>query len=420
MDHSDVCIQGQTPDPQVLDRQARDRLCEDIAAAEDRYAQIVESTMEARRRRDVLAGEVMVLYSERARLIEEISALRMSVLELKVAPPPAPSPVPVAPPEVRKAAAAPVPRPSLPPRTASFSISPPWAAQGQSSAKPRNDSFGSGPHITWRHNEDRFRLSEIAGGVLAAVSDGAGASGLFCGAWAETLVGQLPATPIDSLKAFNDWLDPFCLEFHTTHARQSKNDAAKHSKFIREGSCATLVVCWLRFSGDKAFVHWLGYGDSPLLVFDRSGREPLLIAGHPDSLGAFDRDPHLLNWKDMPDPGSLKTGVIPLPARATVVLASDGIGQFMLLRYLAAQREGVGALGAEFRRLEAGGDGRLAAAVKAHAARPASSFSAELSTLRTSLETETGFAALVAARCEDGLLANDDSTLIMIDIGTGF
>ncbi|CAK0744503.1 hypothetical protein CCP1ISM_10021 [Azospirillaceae bacterium] len=389
-----------------------DRLSEDIAAAEDRYARIIESTMEARQRRDSLAGEVMALYSERARLIEEISALRVSALELKFSPPAGPPPVPATLPP----AIPPVLRPA---RTALSSAGALWSARAQSTAKPRNDSFGSGAHITWRQNEDRFRLTPTDDGVLAAVSDGAGASGLFCGAWAETLVGQLPATPLESLKAFNDWLDPFCLEFHTTHARHSKSDAAKHSKFVREGSCATLTVCWLRFSGSRAVLHWLGYGDSPLLVFDRSGGEPELIAGHPGSLGAFDRDPQLLNWKDMPDPGSLKTGSLPLPARATVILASDGIGQFTLLRALAAQRGGNGTLGAEFRRLETNGNGRLGTAVKSHAARAPQSFAAELAALGAALESESAFAALVASRCEEGLLANDDSTLIMIEIGSG-
>ncbi|MEI6986945.1 MAG: hypothetical protein WCK65_12530 [Rhodospirillaceae bacterium] len=451
-------------------------LTDDIAAAEIRLNQLVESTLDARRRRDILAGEVISLYEERAGLVERVSEMRIAALDLEYrlpvapkaqvaslirpAPAPAPAPAPVTGPIVNAQipsiperasiarsieVASVAPQPGMAGILATSSGRPVarWRAWAQTTAKPRNDSFGDGGEVVWRRNEDRFRLSQIEGaggmGLLAAVSDGAGASGIFCGAWAETLVGKLPDAPISDLEALNCWLDGFCLDFRSTHSVQAKVDPTRHSKFVREGSFATLVVCWLGLyrgggagdingagDADAAVLHWLGYGDSPLLVFDRSANCMVLVESHPTSLADFDRDPHLLNWKNMPDSARLRTGMLRLPRLATIILASDGIGQFLALRHMAScqGRSGSQAMDAEYLALmnrndSVSGGGRLAAAAKRHAMRPARSFSAELAEVSEALADESKFAALVSARHGDELLANDDSTVIMIEVDHG-
>jgi hypothetical protein len=292
-----------------------------------------------------------------------------------------------------------------------------WTAQGRSVVKPRNDSFASGDQLLWRQNEDRLRLTRTPDGLLAAVSDGAGGAGLFCGPWAETLVTRLPKTPITSMKALNQWMDGFCLNFRADHAALSKATPARHSKFIREGSFATLVAGWLAYRRGRVMLQWLGYGDSQLMVFDRTGRQPVLAASYPATLSALDRAPFLLNWKDMPREASLHGGEMVLPDRATVVLASDGIGQYLLLRTLASlpRSQASGGMLNEFLRLS-DGESKLAQAARAHRAAPGSGISGELATLRDCLKSEMSFAGRIRALCDKGLLANDDATLIMIDV----
>jgi len=408
------------------DRQSLIQVADEIAAAQARHAQVAECTLEARARRDVLAGEILALCGERAELVERISALRIEAMgrtpdypaeSATAALLPAAAVTDIREPDAAVSGAtgrddgeAP------PPALRSDRRAAVWAARAQSTAKPRNDSFDRGDRIVWRGNEDRFRLTESGAGLLAAVSDGAGASGLFCGAWAETLVSRLPGEPLAGIDEINAWMDAFCLDFRAAIAAQTRADRAKHSKFVREGSFATLTACWLAASEDRTEVRWIGYGDSPLLVFDRTGPEPSLIGSHPGTLAAFDRDPQLLNWMTVPSAAGLKSGAILLPPRATVVLASDGIGQFMLLRYLASPAAPAGALAEEFGRLAKAGESRLAGFAKAHAARPPHNFTAELETIRTYLDAGPHFVSAVAKWCEDGLLANDDSTMIMIDI----
>ena len=446
-------------------RRTRDDLAEEIIAAEARHAQVAERTLEARVRRQILAGEVIALCGERAALIERISALRIAALELETSSAPAgplpsremvapavpaamadPEPDVVSEPEVVSDAN---PEPDTDVAAGMMSASPPppsaepapasglrdtlvapsgrvvarWSARARTTVKPRNDSYETGAQTLWRRSEDRIRLSVTGNGLLAAVSDGAGASGLYCGAWAETLVERLPEAPLGTIDDLNRWLDGFCLEFRQTMIAQCKADPPKHSKFVREGSFATLAACWLWANESGVTAHWIGYGDSPVLVFDRTGDEAELVSAHPNGLAAFDRDPHLLNWTVLPDSQRLSGGTVALPRRATVMLASDGIGQFLMLRHLAAagpSRSPVGgALAGEFRRLAQSGSGRLAAAVKAHAARPGGNVSEIQASIRDSLASDSAFAAMVAARCEEGLLANDDSSLIMIDIDQG-
>ena len=434
-------------------RRIRDDLAEEIVTAESRHAQVAERTMEAREKRQILAGEVIALCGERAALIERISALRIAALELEASPSatqplpcrkmvepvlpavmgdPAPEemqelespPPPPAEPDA-EGAAAPVPESDLGGSLLAPSgrVVGKWSARARTTVKPRNDSYESGAQTLWRRSEDRIRFSAAGNGLLAAVADGAGASGLYCGAWAETLVERLPEQPIGTIEELNRWLDGFCLEFRQTMIAQGKGDPPKHSKFVREGSCATLAACWL--SADEAGVraHWLGYGDSPILVFDRSKGEADLVLAHPDGLAAFDRDPHLLNWTVLPDAQRLSGGTVTLPRRATLMLASDGIGQFLMLRHLAAAKPSRspagGALAQEFSRLAQSGSGRLAAAVKAHGARAGAGVSSIQASIWDSLADDAAFAAMVAARCEEGLLANDDSSLIMIEIEHG-
>nr|CAX83776.1 conserved uncharacterized protein [uncultured bacterium] len=304
-----------------------------------------------------------------------------------------------------------------------------WVVSGQTTAKPKNDYFEKAGQIVWRHNEDRFRHAVTENGLLAAVSDGAGSSGMYCGAWAEALVGRLPETPIASLTSLNQWIDGFWQEFSTEYKQLAAGDPGKNSKFVREGSFATLMACWLEERGNEGLtLHWCGYGDSPLCVFGRNGERVDLIASHPASLRALEHDPHLLNWKDLPEEKSFRSGSVDLDGPATVVLASDGVGQFVLLRYLAEKlarqsaEAGVAHEGPtrefinEFVHLIRSGNSKLADLARNHMDNVGPGFAENLANLRDSLRSEAEFLDNIRDNHAAGLLPNDDSTLVMIDI----
>lgn len=288
----------------------------------------------------------------------------------------------------------------------------------QSAVKPRNDSYVVGTDRLWRANEDRFHIGLGPDGEFAAVADGAGASGLFCGAWAEALVTGLPDRPIGDLQGLDAWLAGFSLDFRKTYGGRAAADSAKRAKFIREGSCAALAACWLdRTAATPAaapVLAWMAYGDSPVMVFDLTAARPRLVACHPDQLAAFGRDPHLLNWRDVPVAACLRVGRIDLPAKAAVVLASDAIGLFLLFSHFAGGGGSSGdELAKEFNRLGAG-DSRLSAAARAHMADARQTD--VIAELRRQLASPADFSAMIHRRCEEGLLANDDATVVMIEI----
>lgn len=307
-----------------------------------------------------------------------------------------------------------------------------WNAVGRSMEKPVNDSFWDGEKAVWRKNEDRYRVSEHPGGLIASVADGAGSSGMYCGAWAEALVGRLPETPISDIDGLNGWMDGFWQDFSDRHKKLAQSDAVKLNKFIREGSCATLTACWIERRPDGGTrLHWLGYGDSPIYAFAEGEGGPTLIGAFPDSLGGLESDPYMLNWKDLPKDAHLKAGQLDLDGPTTVVLASDGMGQFVLMRYLVElhfrqQATGGGGMPGssvrllgEFRQILNSANGKLAGLARAHVEEPHEGFQAELGQLKAALRTETGFLETIRDHHERGLQPNDDSTLIMIDVVPG-
>lgn len=300
-----------------------------------------------------------------------------------------------------------------------------WAVLGQSMPKPSNDYYETDSQVVWRSNEDRFRFSDNDDVILAAVSDGAGSSGMFCGPWAEELVKRLPEKPIAELDGLNQWMEGFWEDFSNEFKRCASADATKLSKFVREGSCATLVACWITKKDDGVSLHWAGYGDSPFYIFQRRGGEMMLATCFPESLGTMERDPHLLNWKDLAKEAHFRAGTMDVRGPATVVLASDGIGQYILLRYLAdlhARYDGAAPeqsrdLLGEFRHMTRNGSGMISGAARIHLENPGPGFIRELTALRDGLVSKEAFVEMVNGHHKEGLMPNDDATLVMIDIG---
>lgn len=294
----------------------------------------------------------------------------------------------------------------------------PWSVRLQSVVKPGNDVIVSDGQAVVRSSEDRLRVDATASAVLAAVSDGAGSSGLFCGPWAETLLARLPGRALSGLTELDGWLGGFCGDFHRRHAALLATWPMRRSKFVREGSCATLLACWLERRDSDVALRWLGYGDSMMLVFDHAAGRPELVRACPGGPAVLGRDPHLLNWKDVPVAAGLETGEMALSGRMSVVLASDAVGQYALLRAVAAGAVSDPAWTGFFRRMATGGQGRLADLARAHEAAPAADFAGEWLAWGRALEGADSFADWVRGRHDLGLMANDDATLIMVDVET--
>lgn len=302
-----------------------------------------------------------------------------------------------------------------------------WSVRGQTTEKPNNDCYQNGADVIWRKNEDRFRFSESSGTMLATVADGAGSSGMYCGAWAEALVENLPGTPLVGVDALNGWIDGFWKDFSDTNKQRAANDPTKLTKFVREGSCSTLTACWIENGSDvkPASLDWLCYGDSHFCAFDLDGDALNLGTGFPATLGAMSADPHLLNWKDLPDEKHLTTGKIEINGPTVIVLASDGVGEFMQLRYLADvhARQVAGAhlsphtqgLLTEFRQVLNGGSGKIADLARNHVQQSGNGFKDELATMMAVLDSQAGFADMIKEHHANGLISNDDATLVIIE-----
>ena len=294
--------------------------------------------------------------------------------------------------------------------------SAPWSVRALSVVKPGNDSYLSGGQSVARANEDRWRVDADDRRVIAAVADGAGSSGLFCGAWAETLVGHLPDTPLSDLAELDQWLGGLSDAFHHRQLARLVPQSVHRTKFIREGSYATLMVCWLTCQQRRLSLHWLGYGDSMMLVFQRQDGLFTLQQVCPSDLAGLDRSPHLLNWKDIPLAQGLVTGGMDLPASAVVVLASDALGQYLLLRYLASW-DGRDSVWREHLLAQVeNGQGKLADLARMHLAAAPYRWSDEWGRITAALQSEGDFATWVQSTYDRGELANDDSTLVVIDI----
>ncbi|SCA56604.1 Putative serine/threonine phosphatase 2C [Candidatus Terasakiella magnetica] len=294
--------------------------------------------------------------------------------------------------------------------------------KGQTTAKPKNDVINASVQAVVRQNEDRFRLKRAGDHILAAVADGAGSSGMYCGAWAEKLVTKLPDTPIKTYDDLNGWIDGFWEEFSTHSKSLCANNPGQHNKLVKEGSFSTLVSCWLKKDGEDVVLDCLNYGDSTLYLFEIEGEDIHLSGCLPGSLASQEADPFLLNWKDLPKAEQVQSASYKSDKEAMVVLASDGMGLYILLRYLAFLAgqnkpnlsDDETKLLAEYRQLVQSGSTPVANYARAHAQEVVGNFKDELERLFTSLDTEEGYQKMVGERYEEGLLPNDDSTLAMI------
>jgi hypothetical protein len=174
-------------------------------------------------------------------------------------------------------------------------------------------------------SEDRFRVEEN----LLAVADGAGGTGIFAGEWAAYLLENLPDAPFVTPKDVDTWLEGIWEVFYNQYESQCANGDIR-SKFLEEGSFATLATVWLSKAKSGYQAHYRIFGDSVVLLFHpQNGLE---FCSHPD-LRIFAESPDLLNWKEAPRLDALMLGNFPIATNSILLLCSDALEQYLLLTH---------------------------------------------------------------------------------------
>lgn len=253
-------------------------------------------------------------------------------------------------------------------------------------------------------NDDACRTQD---GLLAAVADGAGGAGIFTREWAHFLVEHLPTQPILGIDELTQFVGRIWQAFRTEQSsRITRSEIA--SKFLREGSWATLAACWLPSDEQAGLAHWLVYGDSAVLHYRSSTG---YLEGFPDNLKIFEQAPDLINWKSAPNPAGLRVGTFHLESDSVVILCSDALAQYLLLQYAMESpdtswgieldhiRKSPTKIGAMLENMENTG------AFK--------SLKINLQELKTVLVSESDFSDYLYKLTAAGLLPYDDYTLVL-------
>lgn len=163
-------------------------------------------------------------------------------------------------------------------------------------------------------NEDRVRCENN----FIAIADGAGGTGMYCGEWAEFLLGNLPNVPITNFEDFKIWFIDLQEPFLAKYEPNDTIDGHIKRRFYEEGSSATLAVVWQL----ENEYHWLCYGDSQIFFFGQKG-----FQSYPFKTSAeFEGATQLLNWMNLPDKTAFLTGIISI-ADCKVILATDTIAK---------------------------------------------------------------------------------------------
>lgn len=206
---------------------------------------------------------------------------------------------------------------------------PPLQLRGCAISKPDNEIYESGNE---RPCEDRIAYRHLPdGGLLAALSDGAGGEGIFAAEWAAFLLEQLPNQPPADAAALRSWLQQIAKPFYIKVKPQAEQFRPVKDKLLLEGSNATLAAVWCYPTENKLRCHWLAYGDS-VIFHQRQGELTPLNDIPLDRLAA---PPVLLNWRfQQIDEAQIAAGELYLLPGDALWLASDGLANTLLIARL--------------------------------------------------------------------------------------
>jgi hypothetical protein len=161
---------------------------------------------------------------------------------------------------------------------------------------------------------------------LFAIADGAGGYGIFADEWSRYLLSNLPGEAIKDYVAFQSWIsDIWELFYNKKESEIYQYDGFVQNKFYKEGSCSTLVACWI----EEEYVYWIKYGDSALFIYDKENNS---LGSWPKKVMDFQKNPYLINWKEEVKETAFEYGKVQMKDQL-IFLASDTLACYLLLSY---------------------------------------------------------------------------------------
>ncbi len=206
--------------------------------------------------------------------------------------------------------------------------------KGQVSPKPESEPLPSG---RMRPTEDVISINNN----WAALSDGAGGTGVYTDIWAKLLTCCLPECPFADIEALWQYVQQQGGAFLQEVGPLVATNPIVEYKLWREGSAASLAAIWWKYEGGQMMVEWLSYGDSAVMIY-QPHLQKLQIQTYLQSPDQFLRNPHLLNWKAQGlSANAFCRSEKPLSFRGRIFwLASDALAQHLYWFYLSHNPKG--------------------------------------------------------------------------------
>lgn len=148
-------------------------------------------------------------------------------------------------------------------------------------------------------NEDAIEIKKKGQMLNIAISDGAGAAGIYCGHWSKHIVANQPNIPFNELE-FYDWFLTISKDFYIKINQQLPNDIFIQERFRNGGSYATLLYMWI--DEKKHLMKYVGIGDSTIFLFRKREDDYVTEIIYPiNTQKSLNDNPNLINWsKNLP------------------------------------------------------------------------------------------------------------------------
>jgi hypothetical protein len=182
-----------------------------------------------------------------------------------------------------------------------------------------------GKTYSFDKNEDAL----IAKCPLLGIADGAGGVGVFCGEWAQHLLGTLPIDGFENIEQVNNWFDSVSEDFYNKTSLIIKSSRPSvEERFTDEGSYSTLSAIWLKDSSFK----YLSVGDSGIFGFKKNekGCYNLVFLKPFGFQNSINDNPHLVNWSLPLDKKVIFWGEIEKSDVDLIIIASDSLSRFII------------------------------------------------------------------------------------------
>lgn len=163
------------------------------------------------------------------------------------------------------------------------------------------------------------------------ITDGAGGSGVFSKEWAKFLSERIPHNPSDfDFKKSQEWFNKISKGFYDDIiTKQDLSDLILQRKVFKEGSYATLTICWIDKKSNKIFTS--STGDSCFFYFEKSSDIFYLKAISSLNLqNDIDEAPNLLNW-NIEIKQRLPFDSFEIENDFILILASDSLSKWIIL-----------------------------------------------------------------------------------------